>query len=222
VLYTDGAYVEQMTGFLVLLDMRGVEAAKKSHIQGAVALDLKNLEKEKGQFPLDKKAPIILYTDKSDWRELQPAVKMISSWGYSRIRVLEGGIEGWLAKNRPTQKGEVRTSIYYVPRPRPGEISGDEFMNVVKIKPANILLLDVRNSEETAEGILEGAVNIPLGSLQGRLNELPKSKEIIVYCRNGVRAEMGYQILKSDGGYKARFLNDKLATKGNEFFCCYK
>ena len=71
VLYTDGAFVEQMMGFLVLLDLRGVEAAKKAHVQGAVALEMKNLEKEKVQFPMDKKAPIILYTDKSDWKELR-------------------------------------------------------------------------------------------------------------------------------------------------------
>jgi len=32
----------------------------------------------------------------------------------------------------------------------------------------------VRNAEEIAEGVLEGAVTIPLDALQGRLNELPK------------------------------------------------
>lgn len=222
VLYTDGAFVEQMMGYLVLLDLRGVEAAKKSHIQGAVALDLKNLEKEKVQFPIDRKAPIILYTDKSDWKELQPAVKMISSWGYSRIRVLEGGFEGWLAKNRPVQKGDVRTTIFYIPRPHPGEISGDEFMNVVKVRPADKLILDVRNKEEALEGVLEGAINIPLDSLQGRLAELPKDKEIIIHCETGLRAEMSYHIIRNAGGYKARFLNDKIAVKGKEFFCCYK
>jgi rhodanese-related sulfurtransferase len=222
VLYTDGAFVEQMMGFLVLLDLRGVEAAKKSHIQGAVALEMKNLEKEKSQFPTDRKAPIILYTDKSDWKELQPAVKLISSWGYSRIRVLEGGFEGWLAKNRPTQKGDVRTTIFYIPRPHPGEISGDEFMNIVKTHPADKVILDVRNKDEAAEGILEGAVQIPLDALQGRLNELPKDKEIILHCRTGLRAEMGYHILRNAGGYKARFLNDKIAIKGKDLFCCYK
>jgi len=222
VLLTDGAFVEQMMGFLVLLDLRGTESAKKAHVQGAVALEMKNLEKEKPQFPLDKKAPIILYTDKSDWKELQAAVKMISSWGYSRVRVLEGGFEGWLAKNRPTQKGDVRTTIFYIPRPHPGEISGDEFMNIVKNHPTDKLILDVRNTEEASEGVLEGAVTIPLDALQGRLNELPKDKEIIIHCRTGLRAEMGYHILRNAGGYKARFLNDKIAIKGKDLFCCYK
>lgn len=221
-LFTDGKFVEQMMGYLVLLDLRGVEAAKKAHIQGAVALDLKNLEKERVQFPSDRKAPIILYTDKSDWRELRPAVKMINSWGYTRVRVLEGGFEGWTAKNRPVQKGDVRTTIFYIPRPHPGEITGDEFMNIVKTHPPDKLILDVRNKEEASEGVIEGAVNIPLDSLQGRLNELPKNKEIIIHCRTGLRAEMGYHILRNAGGYKARFLNDKITVKGKDLFCCYK
>lgn len=222
VLFTDGAFVEQMMGYLVLLDLRGVEAAKKAHIQGAVALDLNTLEKEKSQFPVDKKAPIILYTSKSDRKELEKAVKMITSWGYSRVRVLEGGFAGWQAKNRPVQSGEVRTTIFYIPRPHPGEITGDEFMNIVKTRPADKFILDVRNKEEASEGVLEGAINIPLDSLQGRLNELPKDKEIILHCRTGLRAEMGYHIVRNAGGFKARFLNDKIAIKGKEFFCCYK
>lgn len=221
-LYSDGVFVEQMMGFLVLIDLRGVEEAKKAHIQGAVAMAQGQIEKEKNQFPLDKKAPIILYTAKSDYKELGPIVKLINSWGYTRVRVLEGGFDAWQAKNRPVQKGDVRTTIFYLPRPHPGEISGDEFMNVVKERPPDKLILDVRNKEEASEGVLEGAINIPLDSLQGRLAELPKDKEIIIHCATGLRAEMSYHIIRNAGGYKARFLNDKLAVKGKQFFCCYK
>ncbi len=185
-------------------------------------MDLKNLENEKTQFPLDRKAPIILYTEKSDPKELEGAFKLISSWGYKRVRTLEGGFEGWKGKNRPIQKGEVRTTIFYLPRPHPGEITGDEFMNVVKVKPKDKLILDVRNAEEASEGLVEGAVNIPLDSLQGRLAELPKDKEIVIHCRTGLRAEMGYHILRNAGGFKSRFLNDKIAIKGKDLYCCYK
>jgi len=222
VVYSDSAFVEQMMGYLVLVDLRGIETAQKAHIHGAVSLEIKNLEKEKTQFPPDKKALIILYTEKSEMKELEPVVKTITSWGYTRVRVLEGGFAAWSAKGRPIQKGEVRTTIFYIPRPQLGEISGDEFVNIVRMRPKDKLILNVCTKEETSEGMLEGAMSIPLDSLQARLNELPKDKEIIIHCRAGLRAEMAYHILRNAGGFKARFLNDKIAIKGKEFFCCYK
>jgi rhodanese-related sulfurtransferase len=70
-------------------------------------------------------------------------------------------------------------------------------------------------------GTIEGAKNIPVDELQGRLVELPKNKEIITHCRTGLRAEMAYSILRN-GGYKARFLNDKVAIIEDRLYCCYK
>jgi rhodanese-related sulfurtransferase len=134
---------------------------------------------------------------------------------------LDGGYKGWLAKDGAIQKGKVLTKIYYLPRPHPGEIVGDEFMNVVRSKPADKLILDVRTVQEASMGTIEGAVNIPVDDLQGRLAELPKDREIITHCRTGLRAEMAYSILRN-GGYKARFLNDKVAIIEDRLYCCYK
>jgi rhodanese-related sulfurtransferase len=98
---------------------------------------------------------------------------------------------------------------------------GDEFMNVVNSKPADKLILDVRTQTEAAMGMIDGAMNIPVDELQGRLVELPKDREIITHCRTGLRAEMAYSILRN-GGYKARFLNDKVAVIEDNLYCCYK
>ena len=46
-------------------------------------------------------------------------------------------------------------------------------------------VLDVREPFELAVENFPGAVNIPLGQLRSRLNELPKDKEIFVLCRSG-------------------------------------
>jgi hypothetical protein len=40
------------------------------------------------------------------------------------------------------------------------------------------LLLDVRDVDEVHKGPIEGVVNIPMGQLRGRLNELPREREI--------------------------------------------
>ncbi|PSU34950.1 FAD-dependent oxidoreductase [Photobacterium lutimaris] len=68
------------------------------------------------------------------------------------------------------------------------------------------LLLDVRNPGELeAAGYLEGAVNIPVDQLRQRMNELPKDKEIIIYCAVGLRGNVAYRQLVNNG-FKARNL----------------
>ncbi|MNU02909.1 hypothetical protein D3C72_2467620 [compost metagenome] len=43
---------------------------------------------------------------------------------------------------------------------------------------------------------------MPLGTLAGRLNELPKGQTIVVVCRSGARSGMGTRILR-EAGYDA-------------------
>ena len=70
----------------------------------------------------------------------------------------------------------------------------------------NQLLLDVRNPNELSNGnFLEGAVNIPVDQLRERMTELPKDKEIIIYCQVGLRGNVAYRQLVNNG-YKARNL----------------
>lgn len=67
-------------------------------------------------------------------------------------------------------------------------------------------LIDVRTAMEFQNGHLEGAVNIPLDSLRGRLRELNKEDDIIVYCQVGLRGYYAERILKQKG-YKVRNLS---------------
>jgi len=70
----------------------------------------------------------------------------------------------------------------------------------------NQLLLDVRNPNELKTvGYLEGAVNIPVDQLRQRMDELPKDKEIVIYCQVGLRGNVAYRQLVNNG-YKARNL----------------
>ena len=220
-LISTNQFVNDRLGYLVVIDTRGEAAAKQGHVQGAVAIPLDRIVKEKEQFPVDRKAYLVLYSDNTDLDKLAPVVKEISSWGYQRVFILDGGYQGWVKNNSPIQKDLVRTKIFYLPRPHPGEITGDEFMNIVNNQPPDKLILDVRTLAETSGGLLPGAVNIPVDALSGRLGELPKDKEIITHCRTGLRAEMAYNILRN-AKFNARFLNDKVEILENRVFCCFK
>ncbi|WP_108669111.1 CoA-disulfide reductase [Peribacillus acanthi] len=71
-------------------------------------------------------------------------------------------------------------------------------------------LIDVREPHERENGYIQGSVNIPLGEIRDRLEELPKDKPIYLSCQVGLRGYLATRILKGhgfrainvDGGWK--------------------
>jgi NADPH-dependent 2,4-dienoyl-CoA reductase/sulfur reductase-like enzyme/rhodanese-related sulfurtransferase len=68
------------------------------------------------------------------------------------------------------------------------------------------LILDVRDPAELENARLDGAINIPLGELRERLDELPRDREIWVSCGVGQRAYYACRLL-TQHGFKARNLS---------------
>lgn len=60
-------------------------------------------------------------------------------------------------------------------------------------------LIDVREADEVAEGIIPGAVHIPLGEVPERVNELDQSKAYIIICRSGGRSGNATEFLEAQG-----------------------
>ncbi len=60
-------------------------------------------------------------------------------------------------------------------------------------------ILDVRTPVERNFGYVPNSINIAVDQLRNRLNELDKSKIIVVYCAVGVRSWTAYNILKHNG-----------------------
>ncbi len=73
------------------------------------------------------------------------------------------------------------------------------------------LILDVREPHEFRAGAIHGSVNIPLGQLRARMQELPATKDIWVTCGVGQRAYYACRIL-AQHGYKARNLSGGYST----------
>jgi rhodanese-related sulfurtransferase len=186
----------------VLVDLRDPKETEKGFIPGAVSIPANELAAAKDTFPADKSAPIILYADQLD----EQAFQTVRSWGYKDTAVLNGGIDAWIKDGGKIEKGKPGTTISYLPKPRPGEISIDEFKALAETGAKDKIILDVRDADEAMYGMLKGAINIPAGQIKDRLKDIPKNKEIITYCMTGLRAESAYDDLK-ESGYKTRFLN---------------
>lgn len=63
----------------------------------------------------------------------------------------------------------------------------------------DILLLDVREPHEWAIARIEGARLIPLASLDSRLGELSRDREIVVHCKGGGRSAQAVRRLRAAG-----------------------
>jgi hydroxyacylglutathione hydrolase len=79
------------------------------------------------------------------------------------------------------------------------------------IERDQVTVVDVRRVDEFAEGHIAGAINVPLGELPGRLDDLPSDKRVVVYCQGGFRSAIATSLLNQndidainmDGGYDA-------------------
>ena len=83
-------------------------------------------------------------------------------------------------------------------------------------------LLDVRTASECGNGIIPGAINIPVDEIRDRYQEL-KNKNVLVNCQVGLRGHTGSMLLKElgfnavnlDGGYLT-WINSPAAIKLKE------
>lgn len=71
---------------------------------------------------------------------------------------------------------------------------------------AEVCLVDVRTPEEYSLGTIDGAVNIPLDDLRGRLGEIDRDSDVIVFCAVGLRGYLAQRILLGRGYRRVRNL----------------
>ena len=87
------------------------------------------------------------------------------------------------------------------------EISTTEVEEMLQ-KEQDIVLIDVREDEEVANGIIEGATHIPLKQIPEAIDSLDQSKEYVLVCRSGGRSmnaalymkEKGFDVSNMTGG----------------------
>jgi NADPH-dependent 2,4-dienoyl-CoA reductase/sulfur reductase-like enzyme/rhodanese-related sulfurtransferase len=82
-------------------------------------------------------------------------------------------------------------------------------------------LLDVREPFELTVENVPGAVNIPLGQLRGRLDELPRDKEINVFCRSAQRSYYATRILLQNG-FKTKNVSGGMLSLAHNYMLEFK
>ncbi len=128
-------------------------------------------------------------------------------YGLSDPAVLE--LTAALRRVAERNLAEVRQVIggYFHERDALEPVSRSELAE--RLKGGLVTVLDVRPEDEFAAGHLPRARNVPLRDLQKRLREIPKSREIVAYCR-GAYCVLSFEAvaLLRQHGFRARRLED--------------
>jgi NADPH-dependent 2,4-dienoyl-CoA reductase/sulfur reductase-like enzyme/rhodanese-related sulfurtransferase len=76
----------------------------------------------------------------------------------------------------------------------------------------DFVFLDVRNQYEYDEVYIPGTLLIPLGELKGRLEEVPRGKEVIAFCKISLRGYEACKILDAAGFEDTKFMDGGVIT----------
>jgi len=79
------------------------------------------------------------------------------------------------------------------------EVSPQDVAKKLSEKGGSITLLDVRENDERESAHIEGSVHIPMAEVPDRLDELPRTGRLIVYCHHGGRSMMVASYLEGEG-----------------------
>jgi rhodanese-related sulfurtransferase len=93
------------------------------------------------------------------------------------------------------------------------------------LKNGKVLLVDVRPAMEFHHGHVEGAISIPIEELEKRVDELPRNKPIVTYCRGAyclfadeavaLLRKRGFDAVRLEGGWPEWANEDRVVASSH-------
>lgn len=122
------------------------------------------------------------------------------------------GLELAYAPPFSSAKDPVNMAGYVAGNILRGDVEIIQWHELAGLNPEETVLLDVREKSEQSMGFIPGSINIPLGQLRQRLEEIPRDKNIVVYCQIGLRAYVAARILMQHGFPRVKNLSGGFKT----------
>ncbi|WKZ34250.1 MAG: rhodanese-like domain-containing protein [Anaerolineales bacterium] len=195
----DGLNTELVEGKeLFLLDVRRqAEWDENGYIDGAVLVPLNSLPASLDQLPADKDAAIVVIC--ATGHRGTPAQMYLQELGYTNVRNLNGGMNGWKGAGFPVVGVVDWPAVFsdFITN-LPAE---QKFYSVTAADLNQMLaenapfIVDVRQASELeANGYIEGSIHVEIRELLKNLDKLPgKDAKIVVVCASGHRG--GYAMV---------------------------
>jgi hydroxyacylglutathione hydrolase len=165
-----------------VLDSRDPADFAGAHIVGSVNVGLGGSYASWAGTVLDRERPLVIVADPG--RQEEAAVRL-GRIGFDNVAgFLAGGMQAIEERSDLLARIERITAVTLAE-----QLAG----------PAPPLVLDVRAEPEWREGRIGRSVNIPLGQLLGRLDELPRERSLVVHCATGYRSSIAASLLRREG-----------------------
>jgi hydroxyacylglutathione hydrolase len=165
-----------------LLDARDSSDFAAAHLAGSVNIGLGGSYATWAGTILGHERPIVIIVEPG--REQEAAMRL-GRIGFDNVAgFLESGMQALEARPDLVGRIERMTAATLAER-----LAG----------PEPPLVLDVRAEREWREQQIKGSLNIPLGRLRDRLDEVPRNRELVVQCSTGYRSSIAASLLRRDG-----------------------
>lgn len=174
---------------VIILDTRPAEQFTNGFIPGSLFIGLEGRFAEWAGNLLSFDRQVILITEAGKEKE---AVVRLARVGFIKVvGYLDGGFDKW------KQSGENIDMLI--------EVEADELGMDLKFDE-NLIVLDVRKSNEFAEGHVKDAMNIPLEEMSDLINlsSFEETQNIYVHCQGGYRSTIASSLLKQHGFHNLR------------------
>jgi glyoxylase-like metal-dependent hydrolase (beta-lactamase superfamily II)/rhodanese-related sulfurtransferase len=164
-----------------ILDTRDPAEFAAAHLAGSVNVGLGGQYATWAGTVLDHERPIVLVADPG--REGESAMRLGRIGFDSVVGYLSGGLAS--LSSRPDL---TATTTRLSPQTAAERASME-----------SPVLVDVRTPAERAAKSIPGSVNLPLMQLRSRLHELPRDRQIVVFCAGGYRSSIAASLLEREG-----------------------
>jgi hydroxyacylglutathione hydrolase len=176
---------EAIAGGALVVDLRPPSDHARAHIPGSISIPSgDSFGTWLGWVVEPDQRLVLMLDDPADWDD---AVRQALRIGYEEIiGYIEGGAAAWADSGGP-----IETS---------GRLTVEELAGRLAAGgPDAPLVIDVRRTDEYLEGHVPGSWHIAAGSLQDRLDDLPRDRPIAAICASGYRSSLAASLLRRSG-----------------------
>lgn len=214
----------------LLIDARPYAKFIAETIPGAISIPDSDIDALLGRFPNDKKTKIITFCQGYDCKKSHVVARKLISLGYTNVSNYSAGISAWKEAGLKTTKNSVssvtKNAVVSLSKPflgpikkglGEGTVDPEWFLANYSHPPKDVTIIDVRKSDERANGFLPHAMHISVeeNDVKSFAAKLPKTY-VIFHCSAGSRALEAWQKAKKAGFTKAVYIDASFKCDGSD------
>lgn len=199
----------QSGGLFAVFDVRERGEYNQSQVPGATSLPRSQIEFRIAELVPDREIQIVLYDDGG--QRAARAARTLTSFGYSRVLQLAGGLPAWQSRGFEVVSGVNVPSKAFgekVHHEREVPDIAPEELKALQDRGAELVIFDVRTPEEYGRFCIPGGESVPGGDLILWADELRRKPTVIVNCAGRTRSIIAAAALRRLGLTNVRALRN--------------